>query len=215
MNIKLIIIIVILSIIVFPLLSSSADISPQEIIEKVEQTYYTQKTLFAVFQETYIWGLTGEEQTVKGELLIEGDQKFHISTEDQIIVSDGTTLKTYNKIENQVLVDKLEATEDDLLPSRILFKYKKQYDPRLLGEETIQGHECYKILFTTSEGDVFYTEVRVWVDQQRWIPRKIEQKSIDGNTTVYLLNEIKLGIQTQETDFILKAPKNAEIIDMR
>jgi len=215
MNIKSIIVMVLFSIIVFPLLSNGADLTPQEIIEKVEQTYYKQKTLYAVFEETYIWGLTGEEQTVKGELLLEGDQKFHISTADQIIVSDGTTLKTYNKLENQMLVDRLEATEDDLLPSRILFKYKEQYDPRLLGEETIQGHECYKILFTPSEGDLFYNEVRVWVDQQRWIPRKIEQKSIDGNTTVYTLHEITLGIEIQNTDFILTAPENAEIIDMR
>jgi len=209
------IIVAVLCIITFPRLSSGADLTPQEIIEKVEQTFYKQKSLYAVFQETYIWGLTGEEQTVKGELLLEGDKKFFISTGDQIIVSDGTILKTYNQVENQVLIDRLETTEDDLLPSRILFKYKQQYDSRLLGEEAIQGEKCYEILFTPSEGDLFYNEVHVWVDAQRWIPRKIEQKSIDGNTTVYLLTEIKLGVEVQNSDFTLDAPENAEIIDMR
>ncbi|MFO7889307.1 MAG: outer membrane lipoprotein-sorting protein [bacterium] len=213
MKIKLFLIIS--GLIILPVLSRGADLSPREIIEKVEQTFYRQKTFFTVFQEKYIWGLTGEEQLVTGELLLEGEDRFHISSEDQIIVSDGKTLKTYNKLENQVLIDKMEPTEDDLLPSRILFKYKEKYDSQLLGTENIQGTLCYEILFTPREGDLFYNEVRIWVEKQRWIPRKIEQKSIDGNTTIYLLLEVRLGIKTQDDDFMLKVPENVEIIDMR
>ncbi len=202
-------------IIVFPVFCRGGDVSPQEIIEKVEQTFYTKKTFYAVFEERYIWGLTGEEQIVKGELLLEGENRFRISTEDQIIVSDGITLKTYNKLENQVLIDKLEPTEDDLLPSKILFKYKQKYNSQLLGVKNIQGKSCYEVLFTPRESDLFYKEVRIWVEKERWIPKKIEQKSIDGNTTVYLLGEIKLGIKIKENDFTLQTPENAEIIDMR
>lgn len=213
MKIKLFMIL--LGLIFVPVLSQGADITPQKIIEKVEQTFYREKSFFTVFQEQYIWGLTGEEQLIKGELLLEGEDRFRISSEDQIIVSDGNTLKTYNKLENQMLIDKLEPTEDDLLPSRIFFKYKEKYNSQLLGEENIQGKKCYEILFTPRKGDLFYKEVRIWVEEERWIPRKIEQKSIDGNTTIYLLLEVRLGIKIKENDFSLQAPESAEIIDMR
>ncbi|MEJ2628030.1 MAG: outer membrane lipoprotein carrier protein LolA [bacterium] len=203
------------SVMFFSLVGRGAAISPQEIIEKVEHTFYTQKTFYAVFQEKYIWELTGEEQVVKGELLLKGEDKFRISTEDQIIVSDGMTLKTYNKLENQILIDNLETTDDDLLPSRILFKYKQKYNSQLLGTDDIQGKSCYEILFTPGEEDLFYKEVRIWVEKDRWIPRKIEQKSIDGNTTIYVLLEVTLGVSIKENDFILATPPGVEVIDMR
>lgn len=204
-----------LLLLVLPVTGISSDISPKEVIEKAEEVFYSKKTFFTVFEETYIWELTGEKQTLKGEMLLEGEVRFRISTEDQIIVSDGKTLKTYNRIEKQMLIDNLETGKDDLLPGKMLFSYKHDYNFRLTGTENILEKSCYKILFIPKKGDQFYKEVTVWIDNDEWLPRKIEQLAVDGNRSIYLLKEIKLGVSTTEADFNIIPPEGTEVIDMR
>jgi len=201
--------------VLFPVFVFGADISSQKVIHNVEEKLTSAKTAKVKFEEIYIWKLTGEKQSLKGELFLKGKDQFRIITEDQIIVSDGEILWTYSKPSNRVLIDKLSNSKDTLLPRQILFQYTRDYTARMGGEEKISEKPCYLLIFEAATGDVFIPRVKVWVDKKEWIPRKVEQTDLNENRTIYLLSEIEIGLPLNKDMFKFVVPKGAEVIDLR
>jgi len=191
------------------------EISSDNIIQNVEKTFTSAKTLTIHFQQTYIWKLTGEEQVLEGELLMEGEKKFRVTTEDQVIVSNGTTLWTYSKPSHRVLVDKLVVSDDALLPRQILFRYTQDYRSRVTGEEAILENPCYKVVLIAKTPDVFIPQVCVWIDKKEWVPRKVEQIDIDENRTIFLLRSLQMNSILKEETFRFTVPEGAEVIHMQ
>ncbi len=189
--------------------------SPKKIIDQVEGKLISGKNIKVQFEEMFIWKLAGEDQKIEGELFLRGDSKFCIITEDQKIVSDGVNLYTYNRLVNRVLIDRLEQSEDALLPRQILFQYTKNHRTRVLGKETISEYPCYVLEFTHETGEIYFPTVRVWVDEKAWVPRKIEQIDLYDNRTIYFLKNVEIGIELEEKQFRFTIPDSAEVIDMR
>jgi len=204
-----------LGILAAAVLARAAEDPPDRIIRNVEKKLEQTKTIRLEFLEERIWKLTGETQGLRGELVLEGESRFRISTEDQVIVSDGTTLWTYNLPTKQVLIDKLVNTKDALLPRQILFQYTRDYRVHGLAGESVLGIPCAVLVFTSETGDVFIPQVKVWVDKTEWIPRKIEQKDINEDLTVYTLENVRIGIPLDPSLFRFTPPKDADVIDMR
>jgi outer membrane lipoprotein-sorting protein len=198
-----------------PFLIYGGDPAPRDVIRHVEKTLTSSRTVKVVFKETYIWTLTGEKQSLRGELLIMGEDRFFVNTEDQIIVSDGELLWTYSIPSERVLIDHLGVTDETLLPRQILFHFQEDYDIRLTGSETINEHDCWILHFTSQTGADYITEVKVWVDQKKWIPWKIEQTGMDENKTIFTLHEVQLGIEIPENRFQFTVPEGVDVIDMR
>ncbi len=194
---------------------SEADISPKTVMKNVEKKLTATTTIRVEFEETYVWKLTGEKQTMKGELLMKGYDKFYVKTEDQLIVSDGKTLWTYTVPSNRVLIDILENSDEELLPRQILFQFTKKYNSRLAGEVRFNKYDCYIIHLTSESPDVLIPEIKVWVDKKEWIPRKIEQIDLDENSTIYILSEVELNYKLNDEIFKFKIPAGSEVIDMR
>ena len=134
----------------------------QKIMDRVEKTVRNANTLSISFQEKFIWKMTGEENTLSGTLLMAGDDRFRIETEDQTIVSDGKTLWTYSKPTNRVLIDKLAETEEALLPRQLLLQYTRGYSATRLPDENILGVSCIVLLFTDTEGSSYYSKWKIW-----------------------------------------------------
>ena len=195
--------------------SRGAEISPRRVIENVEKALTSEKTVRLDFEETYVWKLTGEEQSLRGELLLSGKDRFRVTTEDQIIVSDGNALWTYSKPSHRVLVDRLANSENAILPRQILFQYTRDYQSRVVGEGVYHEKPCYELLFTSETGDVFFPEIRVWIDSRDWMPIRVEQADLNDNRTVYTLENMQVGIAVEEDAFRFSVPEGAEVIDMR
>ena len=194
---------------------ASAQESPQRIIEQVEKTLKSAETVKVVFTETFHWELTGEKQSVDGTLILGQDDRFHITTTDQVIVSDGTTLWTYSRPANRVLIDVLANSEDTMLPRQILFQYKKDYTARNAGNEKVNNVLCTLLEFTPDSEAEYITKVRVWIDRKTWLPRKLEQTDLNGDRSVYDLTSLETGVEVSPDLFRFKAPQGAEVIDMR
>ena len=190
-------------------------ISPSQIVQNVERKFTSTQSVKVAFRETYVWKLTGEDQSLEGELLLEGKDRFRITTEDQVIVSDGKTLWTYSRPAHRVLIDKLTNSEGANLPRQILFEYTRDYQVRIEGEEHVLEKACTVLRFTSDTGDVFFPQIRVWVDKREWLPLRVEQTDLNENQTVYLLEDIELDVAVPEGSFQFAIPEGAEVIDMR
>jgi outer membrane lipoprotein-sorting protein len=147
-------------------------------------------------------------------MLLQGEDQFRVTTDDQTIVSDGTTLWTYSKPSNRVLIDRLEKTDQAVLPRQLFFEYKKDYQVRLGKEETLNESPCYVLIFSAEKRDVYIVQIRVWVDKDKWIPRKIEQTDLSKNKTTFILSSIETRVATDAGMFQFVVPEGAEVIKL-
>jgi outer membrane lipoprotein-sorting protein len=59
-------------------------------------------------------------------------------------------------------------------------KLRDAYGLTLLGEETVQGRECFKIEMTAKVRDVAYPRQIVWVDKELYVLRQSHQFALSG-----------------------------------
>jgi outer membrane lipoprotein-sorting protein len=101
------------------------------------------------------------------------------------------------------------------LPQKLFLKTRKEYRNRLSGEETLRDRQYYVIEFNAEKDDLYVTQIKVWIDQETWIPHKIEQTDISRNRTIYTLNNVQTGQPIENKSFEFQIPEGAEIIDLQ
>jgi outer membrane lipoprotein-sorting protein len=195
--------------------SASGAADSREIIENVRKLLTEKVTVTARFEEQFLWQMVGENQTIRGEFELKGDTRFRITTEDQVIVSDGKTLWTYSKTAKRLLIDQMENTDNQWLPQSLFLKTQKDYRHRVTGEEEVLGRKCVIVTFDAVKDDSYFPKMKVWVDAETSVPARIEQVDISKNRTVYTLSEVRMGVPIEDSSFQFKAPDDTEVIDLR
>jgi outer membrane lipoprotein-sorting protein len=70
-------------------------------------------------------------------------------------------------------------------------KLSNLYDSELIGEEKIDGRDCYVLELTASKEDVAYYRRKMWVDKERYLPLKEELFAKGGKLLKRLtINEV-------------------------
>jgi outer membrane lipoprotein-sorting protein len=173
------------------------------------------KTIRLSFRQTFIWKLTGESNSLSGELVLSGENQFRLATSDQIVVSDGRTLWTYALDTKQVTIDKPSDSDETTLPRQLLFRFARDYETRSAGEDTIGYLRCPVLDLRSRTGSDYIPKVRIWIDPNEDVPRRIEQTDINGDMTRYDIVSIQTGVPVEATLFRFEIPAGADVVDMR
>ena len=198
------------------LISSTTSANDVEsIIKKVRSTYDKIKSLETHFVQVSVWSLAGEEQRSEGKLYLQEKNNYRVETDTQLIVTDGTTVWTFAKDRNQVIIDRLTESKENPLPREILLKYTKNSRKELLGETQVGGTPCYEIVFLPEDDDAFIVSTRAWISKKDWLAVKIEQEDVNENITRYELSQIKINPPLDKALFSFTIPATAEVVDLR
>ena len=190
--------------------------SVNEVINNVQEQVNTDQPLRVEFQQIFEWKLTGKVDSVAGEMVLQGLDKFRITTPDQEIVSNGNTMWTYSRLENQVIIDKIRPDSQSLMPRDVLFKYPEEYETEIWKRDAAVGEQqAVAIRMTPNSPDEFLQETVVWVSQENWKPLKVQITDINDNKTVYVITSISIDDSIQETAFTFNPEQSMEIIDVR
>lgn len=190
----------------------AGELSPHQVLQNVEKTLNSDKIFDLQFKQTYLWKLTGETHSIQGTLVLDKD-RFRMTTEDQVIVSNGQTLWTYNVPANRVLIDQLANTNELLLPRKILSHYAKGYQAYIKGEESL-GNKTDIHLELIAEEDNQFPKVDIWVEPKTWMLLKIIQQDLNQNQTVFEALQTKIDTSVDAKLFEFKIPQGAEVIHM-
>jgi len=197
------------------LLFARADDKSKSIIKDVLKKYEESKNIKVDFLQTFNWKLTDNISEQKGTIWLEGKEKFKILTEDQTIVSDGKTVWTYSKINKQVIIDRVDNSEDINLPRDILLNFSDQYESIYVKNEKIDNKDCFFIELSSKEDDLFIKQMKLWIEIKTMILLKIEQIDINDNVNTYLLSNFKTNVPINASFFKYEIPDTLEVIDMR
>ena len=194
----------------------ASDDKANEIIKEVKKEYDDIKTFHAEFTQTFHWILADNINEQHGTIWLKGKEKFKIVTEDQTIVSNGKTIWTYSQFNNQVIIDDLEKSGEDIrLPKDLFFKYSEQYKPSYVDRETVFNQECDVLELTAKTEDIFIKYMKMWINKKTLIPIKILQIDLNKNENTYFLKNIELNKPLEDNFFDYKIPDSVEVIDMR
>lgn len=197
-----------------PVLAMSDDAN--EIIKKVKAKFDGLETFRADFSQISYWKLADNVHQQEGAIWLKGKEKFKIETHDQITVSDGKTIWTHSKFNNQVIIDNINKTGGEAnLPRDIFLIYSEQYQPSYLQNDKIEDQDCYVLELKSKTEDVFIKFVRLWINQKTLVPIKIEQIDLNNNTNTYLLKNIVIDKPLADNFFHYRIPESVEVIDMR
>lgn len=186
-----------------------------EIVGKVRKNYEGIKTLQVDFVQTIYWALAEEKQTFTGRLFLAGERKYRVESDAQTIVTDGTTLWTFSKNRNQLIINQLAQSKENPLPRDLLLQYTKDFRASYKGETEIGGTPCYVIEFSPRESESFITRTKIWVMKHSMLVARIEQEDINENITRYDLSNFSINPPLPNSLFSFQTPASAEVVDLR
>jgi len=93
---------------------------------------------------------------------------------------------------------------------------KRAYNSAILGEEVIDGQKTsiLELKPRDPKASALFASIRLWMDQQRWIPVQIRTAEAGGDYMVLKFANIKMNQKIPDSAFDLKLPKDVQTIKM-
>ncbi len=189
--------------------------SADEIMKKVQKKISSAKVVEADFVQVFEWSVAGERQEFQGKIWIGQKDAFRIETPEQLIVSDGKSVWTLDKVNRQVIVDYLNPEEETYLPRQLSLQFSRKYSAKLEGKEKIGGQELYHISLRSKDPDVFIQQFDLWIDASNYIVRKIAYLDANENRTVYEIKRVRFLQRYDPALFQYSVPEGVEVVDLR
>jgi outer membrane lipoprotein carrier protein len=213
-KLRLSVYIVIISSMLFAGLTPAVAISPDEIIENVQERYEDIDDAVIKFSQSVRFKVSKAEQTMLGTMYFKKNNKYRIETETRTVVTDGKTSWSYNPQNNQVIIDTYKEESHSLAPDKLLLSFPEDHYATLVGEATLGKEKCQMLKLTPKDENSFTTGMKIWINDD-WLIKKIEVTDINAAVTSYAISKITLNTGLDAKKFSFSIPKNADVIDLR
>ena len=191
------------------------DKKAREILDQVSAKAKSLKNMKFEFTYNMIDPKHKINETLKGTIVMMG-QKFNLSFMGRTIISDGTTVWTYDKNANEIQISNVDPKNDALNPGKLLTSYDKSYKAKLIKTETVAGKVIHIIDITPIAGKAFY-KIRLTIDKAEMRVTSGTVYNKDNKTYTYTVNKFTANVQATDDMFKMDSKKypGAELIDMR
>lgn len=181
--------IVFLSLIATPPVAAQSNLTADEIVRRLEEnrTYETSRAEVTMTindrfgsrtSEMISWSRGSDEALIEFTSAAERGQKV-LRTENEIYLyyPDAAELV---RLQGSALRESMlgsDVSYEDLTGGKTLLD---TYDVELVGRESIDGHDAYKIEMEATSRNVAYPRQTVWVDTEFFVARRSEQYALSG-----------------------------------
>lgn len=195
-------------------ISIAQNLSGRDVIQKVQNNYQTIIDASAEFTQQGIFK-QGIGQKVKGIIEIKKGDKLRLTTDEQIMVTDGKISWTHSLVTGKCIIDHYIPEEAELSVSKFFLEFPKDFYISVGGRDKINQLNVYELKLAPKSTDNVIKQMRLWVDEKEWIVRKIEMEDRNNSTTIYELTKILINNNLADSRFIYQVPAGVEIIDLR
>ncbi len=187
----------------------------QVVLEKVRKKYEKITDGEVRFTQTVKFSMARIEQEVTGTLLFKKNHKYRVEFDDQLIVTDGSTVWSYSRSTNQVLIDNFRMDERTISPEQILSGAPSAYAPTLVGKEQLGKVETTVLKLSPPEGTSLIKSMKVWVQEGEWLVRRAEIIDRHGKETTYQVHSFTINTGIPDDRFRYTPPEGVETVDLR
>jgi outer membrane lipoprotein carrier protein len=186
-----------------------------ELVSKLRKEYDRMSTLSLAFTRTTVFAVSKARQTSEGAVSLAKGNRYRITLDDRVIVSDGATVWSWSKANEQVVVDRFRDDPNSLTPERLLVKLPAEYSSVLLGKERVGKVEAAVVKLSAQESGRQVRWFKLWVDEDELTILRLQVSDLAGNETTYDLKDIVVDRGVADSTFRFTAPPGAEVLDLR
>jgi outer membrane lipoprotein carrier protein len=185
-----------------------------EIVRNVQKNYDETNDAVIHFTQTVVLPISKLSKTTKGVLYFKKGNKYKIESGDNVIVTDGKTIWTYNPTSGQVIVDNYRDDKNTIDPNKFLFNIPSDYYVVLLNAKRTDRDTAYTLRLTPKSDGSFIRSITIVV-AGNWAVRSAEVHDINDNKYTYTVNDLKVNSGLPDSEFEFVPPKGARIVDLR
>ena len=195
------------------------DANAEAILTKLSDKMSKYESVSAEFSMQMLDKQAGVDETMRGQIKVSGS-KYKLSLADNLVISDGQNLWTYQKKSNEVMIDLAEDMyeEEGIKPADLfkiwetgLFKYSHG------GTATVDGKSCELVkLHPQDPSDKDFHTILVYIDADALEMKRAIIKGKEGNDTIYELKSFNTDfIKSEVFTFDESKHPGVEVIDNR
>ena len=189
--------------------------SGKEIIKDVQGAYKKLDSFSCNFRLEFTWAMVNEKDVEEGSIEMAKGDRFRYEASNQVMVTDGKTLWRFSPANKQCIIENVKQVDDAVLPRELLFNYPKKFDPGEVTEVNLDGRLTYTFPLVPKEGGLGVEKVTVWIDATDFITRRMQYQDDSGNSTLYILQDIRTDPGIPDDHFIFNVPDDVKAFDLR
>ena len=187
----------------------------KQVTERLQQRYEMIDDATARFEQHVKFGFSNIEQTFHGTVTMKKPNRYRIESDNQTIVTDGSTVWAYSPVNNQVIVDRYKENQNSVSLEQFILNLPANYYAALLGSEKGTDGTLLNLKLTPKDDRSFVKTVKLWVEEGRWTVSKISIVDVNDTETTYIVNDLKLNTNVKEKTFAFTPPPGTEVVDLR
>lgn len=183
----------------------SQELTPKEIIKKIDDTERVMSSKSTIKQTITTSG--GDERTMEmlayskdknDKQLMIYEAPSRVKGDKILMLNDGDDIWFYTPKTDRVRHLASHAKRQKVQGSDFSYEdmsggsIEEDYNYTLLGEEAIDGRDCYKFELIPKPSGPSYKKLIVWADKERFISLRIDYYEDEGLSKRLLLTDIKL-----------------------
>lgn len=192
--------------------TKKGDPKAKALLDKVSQKYKSYKTLKADFVLTTNIADQKNADKQSGIVLIKGS-KYKFSTPNLERISDGKTIWTFLKNNDEVQVNHVNTKNGELTPAQFFTLYQKGFDYTVNNDNA----KAMEIDLVPTDKNVSYFKVRLNINKQTSMISSATIFEKSGTRITYAMQNIQPNTALDEAIFTFNKAKypDVEVIDLR
>ncbi|MBI48791.1 MAG: hypothetical protein CL850_00665 [Crocinitomicaceae bacterium] len=208
-----------LSIVLCAFCFTSSAQTADEILNSLSEQVKGYKTIDATYSSFMVDLKNDFTEEMSGHIFIKGNS-FNLDIGDYVIISDGTSVWTYDTEANECYIDEAEMLiEDGMDPSKIFTIWEDDFKAELKGNIDVNGAQCKHInLYPNESSEKTYHTIELFVKgQTTYEIVKMLVKGREGNNTEYNIKSFKTGVTIPDGTFQFNESNypGVELVDNR
>lgn len=196
---------------------AQTDAAAKSLLDKVSRTYEAYKSIQTDFS-LVVKQAQQPAHTESGAMVMETSTgKYHITTDNEDIISDGQTQWMVLKDVEEIQVTEVDPTTEAISPTNIFSFYNKGYKYVSADDERVGNRQLAVVELTPEDTNAPYFKIKLRVDEGTYRIHDVTIFDKGGNQFVYTIGNTKINPQVADSRFVLQQADypDFEMVDLR
>lgn len=197
---------------------AQTDAKAKAILAEVSKKYRTYNIIKTDFTFTLNNPQVKVKETQQGTLYVKANaNKYKVAMTNQELISDGKTVWTYLKNDQEVQVSTVDPNSDAINPAKIFTIYEKGFKSTYTGDKKMGANTYQMIDLFPLNTKKSVTKVRLSINKATKQIANVVVFEKNGNTYTYNVKSFAPNVKISENVFTFDSKKHpgVEVVDLR
>ena len=182
--------------------------TPDAIARRLQDRYGAIESLRASFVQT------SGGQRLQGTLSVR-DDAFRLDLGSQILVTDGGTLWSYSRDDDQVVVQDYDPARVGFSVGQLFTNYLDVFRVTGASRATIGGVRHDVLTLRPRQSGSSVRDATLYVRSSDAVPTRVRVHDTNGGTLAFDLRDVERNVSLPASTFRFAAPRGTEVVDLR